>query len=617
MTTKILMTCLVGLSAAFPRAALAVDCSKAEDVLGLSLAATAAIPEVGGAAAASLTLFTTLLCDDLESLDNEDVLGLIRTELDQTAEDRALDTAQEAQQEIAVIAEVLGQFDGDLANLDDPTAIRVENSINGVIDRITDGIDDFKAALTRENNARSDYNISMAILLTNYNLALLQLHARIPGTNLTGVRADLGNIIEDVEAFRTESNRLRDIRRVVDLNFGEYTGALVRDGFSFGQRVRMTSVDFSSEQVTREDRFERVREVLSRRMRGFYEKLDVQDTRLALIEARARALLDDLFAPAAPSVAQTIPVLLVNASDRAEGNRCLANRKGRLRRGQLQAGATRMRNCDPLLSHHQWFLRDDGRIQASIADICLTAKSDGKVLIEACAATGAARLRQTWTRVGDRFRVEVDDVQTCLTPGLGGLNNDSVVARHIPCDEAVDHQRWWAFSPLQGGRPVQLPAIQESDVSAEGIEAFAAEMEEAVTSSGPCLFELSPSSKVQQGADIDVSPGCSRYSERFLWAHGADGLLRVLSHTAAALGTLPGATPSAVVLTGHRSPGAEAVAFDRTREPDGSSLFVRRVDGNILLRVGRLLFLDDSVVEDSDDSAFWQHFSGGRLAGNR
>ncbi|MEO0814213.1 MAG: ricin-type beta-trefoil lectin domain protein, partial [Myxococcota bacterium] len=324
-----------------------------------------------------------------------------------------------------------------------------------------------------------------------------------------------------------------------------------------------------------------------------------------------QALLEDPFAANGPRLAFSIPVLLANASNKADGNRCLANRKARLRNSQLQTGATRMRNCDPLLSHHQWLLRDDGLIQTTIADACLTAKPDKKVLIEACNSDDP---RQIWTRVGDRFRVEIDGVKTCLTPGKNGLNNDGVVARHIACDEVVDHQRWLAFSLLQSGRPVQIPVADAGVLSVEAAEELAEQVQEVITG-GQC---------VAAGSDRPSLTSCSRYKENQLWAHGEDGQLRCLEQDRgqAAIGTSPTTSSQLVFVEGTSSDefvaDAEAVAFDRTREADGSSIFVRRNNGDVLFAGAteqeRRLFVDSLLVDDGADFVFWQHFSGGKFA---
>lgn len=603
----------------------AADCAEGVDTsLGLAATISGLVPD-GGFVSAGFSIFQSMLCEATPQLTAEDVIDLIRDELDDQAIAEAEGHLELAGQNLHLLGLRLGggdpQFDGvRLESMDLAQAILLIVDLAAIRSDIRAAEIGFHTPLTARNN-RTRYDLSIAIILAHYNLTLAKLATAVSDGIIARTFAEnvANDILADVADYKEESNRLRGIS--IDI--------MERDNDSIGVRFMR-----SGRAMTPKRTFEcigcyaqgehpqqpalqnRLLAILKAETETLFAELDVQDDRLAVLESRAQALLDDpfSFAPLVTATGDT-PVLLKNAHPNAK-NRCLFNRAGHLDRdSNLKPGATRMRGCNPALSHQGWILEESGHVRSSIANLCLTAKPDKKVLTEECSDAQDVELddRQTWFRDGNTFRVEIDGQQTCLTPGKGGTNSPDIVARHIPCEDSILQQQWLAFSQLRNGRAPQLPGPSEELPTPEELEAIVDELN-ADADNALCLH-----------ASSELRP-CDRLDAEMLWAEDAQGRLQPFDLDSRPLSFHPEIDDLVSTDFGLSRPqqalqNVTELPLFRLQAPDGSSTFVRLDTGELLfpgVQESQAQIFTGPVVPDVegnlDNSVFWRHFNGGRFA---
>ncbi len=624
------MLSLVGATAVALSAspAEAAECSDgSRTALQLATIFSGLIPEVGAAASAGFAVSGMLLCDDGESLDEAAIVDLIREQISDDAANVAelhLPLITAKMLDIADVLEAAG--DTDLADLDVGTRnwLRTQISIvAGDLDAITTAL---VVPLSNPVNSRMSYDLGPALTFAHYRLALASLGAQIDGGNNADA-AEVESVLDHIEAYRVESDRLRGISlgdfspnpgivsiAALELPATVSNASFRRSGAGFSGTVAIT-ID---ETHTIEDMifaFDNPAEfALTQFTAQLFHELDAQDAELALLQARARALLDDPLADFASiaAVAET-PVMLKNIHPNAN-NRCLFNRVGYLDLdGELESGATRMRGCVPADSQQQWLLRDNGQIRSSIADLCLTAKADDKVLVEPC---NEVDVRQQWTRDGNRFAVEIAGKVTCLAPGIGGLNSPDVVARHMTCDDAVLQQQWLVYSTLRSGRPFQIGAASVAEVlDVDGLDALTDALLEE-TEGGLCL---------DASATLQA---CDRLDADLLWAEDAQGRLQPFDLDRRPLSSnpnLPDEVSTDFGLSEAELVDDNVVPFQFERFVAGPGFVTFAVQGTLELlfpgavEEGAGLFkgpvdTDESGAPVLIDDVSWRHFNGGRFA---
>lgn len=586
------------------QSAEAAECSEnASKILDLAATATGLIPQVGPVVSAGIAVSSTLVCEEGSPLDAGAVVGLIRDEFDENAH-RAMELAIPIVQGsmLTLTEELTYDYEGiDIETLDPDAADDLVSGIIALSNTIALGPEPvFFAAMTSRNNARITYDLGPAILLANFKLMLAQLATSLEQSSRTSshVTTRASEILTQIEAYRREANRLRGMHIEMERKPTSRTAVLKRSGTGVGiSRKETFSLGLSSElKQSIEDQL--TRDIEDNFILPLLDQLDDQDEHLALLEARALALLEDPFRSLGDvSVTAPTGVWLKNASVDAN-NRCLFNRKGFVTLDDtLQNGATRMRECDRLSSHQEWHLQDNGLIRSAIADLCLTATSDNSIVkIEPCDATEE---RQIWTRHGDQFRVEINNTERCLTPSNGGLNNGDQAAQHKPCDADDDRQQWLVYAPLRQGKPINLSSVDPSSLVLEDIRELAERADLCLTRSF---------------SDLDMRD-CSR-DNVVLWAHAADETLRSFLFLDSQRGVRPASSSD-------RKVGlfADPVPFSRSEADDGSVTFTNTVDGTLLfpgaVEDGADVFSDAPVTNaegELDDIMFWRHTNGGKFA---
>ena len=615
----------VALSASSAEAAECSDGSRT--ALELATIFSGVIPEVGTAASAGFALSGMLLCDDGQSLDEGEIVDLIREQASDDAADVAalhLPLVTAKMLDIADVLEAAG--DTDLAALDIGTRnwIRTQISIiGGDLDTITTAL---VVPLSNPVNSRMSYDLSPALTFAHYRLALASLGAQIDGATNTDA-AVVESVLEHIEAYRAESDRLRGISiGDVDPNPGIKSIADVvipatvshasfrRSGAGFGGTVAIKL----DETHTFEDivfAFDYPREfALHQHTAPLFRELDAQDAQLALLQSRAHAMVEDPFADFASVAAiPETPVMLKNIHPNSK-NRCLFNRVGYLDLdGELQSGATRMRGCVPADSQQQWLLRDNGQIRSSIAELCLTAKADNKVLVEPCSDVN---VRQLWTRDGNRFKVQIAGEVTCLAPGIGGLNSPDIVARHMTCDDAVLQQEWLMFSQLRSGRPFQVGAASVVELlDVDGLDALTDALQEEAEG-GLCL---------DSSATLRA---CDRLDADLLWAEDAQGRLQPFDLDRRPLSFNPNlpdevSTDFGLSEADLVNENVEPFYFERFEVGPGFVTFAVQGTNELLfpgaVEEGSGLFKGPVATDENGapvliEDVFWRHFNGGKLA---
>lgn len=614
----------VALSASPAKAAECSDGSRT--ALELATIFSGLVPEVGAAASAGFALSGMFLCDDGEPLDEAEIVDLIREQASDDAADVAelhLPLVTAKMLDIADVLEAAG--DTDLADLDIGTRnwIRTQISIiGGDLDTITAAL---VVPLSNPVNSRMSYDLGPALTFAHYRLALASLGAQIDGgTNADAAVVD--SVLEHIEAYRAESDRLRGISiGNLDPNPGNKSIADVQiPAIVSNASFRRSGAGFSGTVAITLDETHTLADIifafdhpgefaLHQYTAPLFRELDAQDAELALLQSRAHVLADDLFADFASIAAvPETPVMLKNIHPSSK-NRCLFNRVGYLGLdGDLQSGATRMRGCVPADSQQQWLLRDNGQIRSSIADLCLTAKANDKVLIEPCSDVN---VRQLWTRDGNRFTVEIAGKVTCLAPGIGDLNSPDIVARHMTCDDEVLQQEWLVFSPLRSGRPFQIGAASVvSLLDVDGLDALTDALQEEAEG-GLCL---------DSSATLRA---CDRLDADLLWAEDAQGRLQPFDLDRRPLSFNPNlpdevSTDFGLSEADLVNENVEPFHFERFEVGPGFVTFA--VLGTIELlfpgavEEGSGLFKGPVATDDSGEpvlteDVFWRHFNGGQL----
>jgi|GEM_PF-2747743 len=606
-------TAAVTLSATPARAA---ECSEtAETIVNVSATAVSFIPKVGDIASAGIGLGAALFCDENEPLNVQDVLNIVRDELDAftlaTVEGN-LEAASFAMETTAVQLEngeapFVGS-DADIAGAIFDRALSIKGDINLAEEP-------FSVQMRQVNNQRMSYDLSAALVLANYKLALVQLVTASSTSDSALLFADqvANEILADVPGYRLEADRLREMTAVKAGN-----GYILKRGGAqvFGQGGTRSGVE-------------------NHRIIPFLEELDAQDAQLALVEARALALLDDPFVDLStvPVPAPRAPIMLKSLSD---ANRCVQNVEGRFRHdGVLREGFTRQRDCVPTLSSQLWLLEDSGRIRSNHAPVCLTARDDSKgtVMVEECTGDeegNGVSENQVWTRRGDTFEVVIDGVTTCLQ----NPRDFGKTLRHKSCLSNDSHQvqQWHVYAPLKSGRPAQLPDVDPTTLSTLPFEDVVAISEGFGAGSNLCA---------SRGTFEMQLVECARYRRGVapqLWAQDAQGLLQSLDADSPTL-VLPVfddvENPDGPLLVGALTSNPPApgsgILFERNPEADGAVTLTREDDGNLLLPVptGFNFEIHPTVIPaffvvtgveqpdengDLPDDHFWQHFIGGKFA---
>jgi len=431
------------------QSAQAADCSDdAETILNLAETGSGFIPVVGDIASAGLSIFGALVCDEQQPLDTDAVVALVLTELDENAArifPRDLRRAQ--------------RFMGDLASdLQDAGAgVRFDNADAAFVDEILDtakGIEEeifdmerpFFGAMTSRNNARVLYDLGPALLLANYKLTLAQVAAGLSQDREVREFVDLiaSTIVADFAAYQEESDRVRGVEIVMvrksTLSRAELHRSGKKMGISFQEDYPIWLTEKHRKRFDEDARSDLEREFV----RPLQKSLNAQERRVAVVMARARALLEDPFVSLSSVEVPHKPVVFL---ENQATDRCLFHLGGHLRTDDtLRNGLTRTRVCDRLVSMQEWRLEDSGHIRSSSANLCLTALDD-RSLVETrpCDPNND---RQVWTRSGDQFQVTVGDTTTCLSTRPGASFRPDIAMRHLACDPDDSRQDWRVF----GGR---------------------------------------------------------------------------------------------------------------------------------------------------------------------
>ncbi|MCY1008564.1 hypothetical protein OV079_23985 [Nannocystis pusilla] len=360
---------------AAPSAQAAPCSSGVESGLELATIFSSIIPNGGTFAAAGFSLIGMLACDGAEPLTGKEVLEIVRLENQTVALDQAensVDTANKALIRLGEDLQGAAYADQPLNSLDVKEADVLRVRIEGIYFFIREAENDVLAALTKPINSRMSYTLTPVLMLAHQKIALAQLFASLgPNANLALDIAE--EVLEDIAAYRAESDRLRGIS-IASYHFNRYNGELSefrleRSGAAFGPKRKFVCDDprcLDLDLPEAAQAFHASMQAIGEIAGPLFRQLDAQDAQLALLEARARSILADPFASVdTVAAAPETPVMLENAHPNAE-DRCLFNRVGYLDLdGELQSGATRMRGCAPASSHEQWILRANGHVRAA------------------------------------------------------------------------------------------------------------------------------------------------------------------------------------------------------------------------------------------------------------
>lgn len=617
MNTKMTSACL-GLAAAAcvaltAQTAQAADCSdEASTFLDLAGATSGLIPTAGSVASAGFSILGTLVCEDETPISEEAVVGLIRNELD----GQALTTAG---RNIHRITGDMEAFARDLSLVDpsirfespDPTFVgETIEEIEAIEGDIFDAESDFFGPFSTTNNARTSYDLRAAILLANYKLTLAQLRTSLVQD---GDTAEFNfrvaeRILLDFEEFRAEADRLRGMELVTVRKATRSRVEIYRSGRPIGVSEQ-DDYPFYTTDKYRDDIEERLRDKLRYDVViPLLDQLDAQEQALLAVEARAQAMFEDPFVSLSTvEVPSYRGVFLRSVADGAR-NRCLFNDGGRVTLDangaidRLQDGKSRTRQCDARESMQQWRLLDNGNIQSSVGDLCLTAQDYKSVVeVQPCEPDNE---RQVWTRHGDQLRVEVDGTTTCMMTSPDGANRGDREIRHFACNENDGRQRWLVFSQLRHGRPVDLSSIDP--------QAFASlEDFQTLARSGP---DLCPQEFASGAFALEV---CTRNSAAF-WAHDTAGRLHKFSFGSSVetRAIHPSEIDTRIAVSDQGG-----LAFTREESRNGAVTFTV-VDDERMLFPGAserfaVMFLDAPLADENgelDELMYWQHFNGGKFA---
>ncbi len=583
-----------------------------------------AVGGVPSAASAGFALAGMLACDDGEPLDEQAIVDRIREEISDQAADVAgerLPFATARMRDLAADLQDLGDI--DLASIDSTTRDNLRQDIADIEGHLDIIVSALVVPLRTPVNSRTSYDLSDALTFAHYQLALARLGAQLDG----GTDADetvVDNVLSNIEDYQVESDRLRGIS--VGATNASLNIILIPQLQTLGTATFRRSGENSAKEVAITVDETTVLEDLALALLDFeqfaliqhaaslFGQLDAQNAQLSLLRSRALALDVDPFSDFASvvSVPET-SVMLKNIHPQAN-NRCLFNRVGyRDLEGELKNGATRTRECVPADSQQQWILEDNGQIRSAIADLCLTAKADNKVLIEPC---NDLSVRQLWTRDGNRFKVDINGVVTCLAPGIGGINSGDIVARHMTCDDTVPQQEWLVFSQLRSGSLPQIGAASVSTLlDVEGVTALANTLEEEA-SGGLCL-----------DSSATLRP-CDRLDSDLLWAQDAQGRLQPFDLDKRPLSfnpELPDEISTDFGLTEAELIDAVVTPlfFERFEVGPGFVTFALAGTNDLLFpgafEEGSELFVDVVPTDENGapilfEDVFWRHFNGGKFA---
>lgn len=584
---------------------------KFSSILQITGALSSVLPAVGPVASAGADLSNLLLCLE-DPLDRDQVINLIRDELDANAVSQTESAIDKFAGDLAILRDDL---ESDYTNIDfdslsDTDRKIIRESIDRILGDIALAEGPFLAAFTTPNNLRKQYDLTLPLLLANYKLALLHLLRSIEPDPDLRIKVATDKILKDFTAYRQESDRLSDFNyrittritslgHVADLK-------ITRAGQTFFTGSYGCDSIFDNNCGEKDDSIEKAKRAAYQEISKQLNRLDLQnETHVALLKAKIQALRADPLADLSSVPLQVeVPVMLVNTHPNA-ANRCAFRSGGGINfnTGELREGTTRLRGCDPLINLQKVYLQDNGQIRSAIANLCFeSVSSENKVYFLKCDDPKAVRPEQQWERDGNRFKVKFKGQTRCLSPRPDNISSLDQTFRHVTCTDS-SAQEWYVFSPLQ------------NKATPDGAVAITPNSEDFGVKANPTLCLEFGKFNSAVGFREPALATCDRYRREALWAQDALDVFRPLLTPRQVLGGRFQGAP--LVLKDESASGGEYI---RNEIGDGTVTFLlKKGSGRFLFPDGA--YIDSLVYADiapSDgfgqptDVVFWKHFNGGK-----
>ena len=629
-------------------------CSGNTDLILNSSAAVAAITPIPGSkyASAALKLGALFSCKEngeVQALQIADVIDLIRDELDEQAFNTAKDDLNEIERRLrklyrdlagngetidGVPTDIYDFKNAIIGSLTQEQMAFIRDEVNEIVALIDDTETDLSDRLVTPNNSRIEYNLSVALLLANYRIALFNLLRDAESvenyTDLvnTSLKKWLGSGTEVgiLNGYKNESDRLSDI--LITSSSDSATHKVWADARlkRAGKTLKYYREECDPELAPGFDSSSCKESILkssveyraTQDLKAILAKLDLQeDTHLALVQAKAEALRNNPYANLEEVAPKNMPLVeFVNAHPNAK-NRCIFVKGGGVNpiSGSIVQAATRLRSCDSVLNRQHFTLEDTGQIRSAIGDLCLEASnSESKVFLRKCSSS----VKQVWERDGNRFQVQYGGQTHCLSPRPDHISKTDETLRHVACSSKVE-QQWYVFSPLQNkALPAGVEPITAYSHDPETGELVVNEYFGVKADPHYCLGMGTYNSDI--GRQEPALEACDRYNSKVQWAQDELGQFRPLSNPTQ---VIAGVGPYKPLILADESEVGIGPRYDRNDIGNGAVTFQRKSDSTRFLHSetaeeGAYVFSNDNIIfdinGDPSDVAQWKHFNDGKWA---
>ncbi len=600
---------------------------KVSTILQASSIMASFLPKYGDVSSAGLALSDLFICDDgdgSEELDVSKVVELIRTELDENTyaiTELEVKGIASDMKNLAFEMEEIGddQPGANFEELDDSSKSYLRGIIYPIIGRIDEVENQFNVVLTKPNNARFEYDMSLPIVMANYRLGLIAIYEALQGRDTLG--SEYGEKInENFPGYLKESNRLRDVQvEIADTSKGDtirYDVEIHRTGTVLYEDAAECTKNTSGcgyngmKRAAEEMAFIEVTKML--------HVLDLQEeTLISLLLAKAKILEEGGYTSDFDYITLNEPdtrVMIKNGHPDA-ADMCVFMWAGGIDPldESLENAATRLHKCRPYEGRQQFFFEDNGQIRSTVANLCLQAvDTDNKALFRECKDdedTSVDLSDQQWLRKGDKLQVKFEGNTRCLStrPGEAGANDESF--RHVPCEDTKALQ-WFVYSPL------------ENKELSGGVAPIASDSEDFGVITDPKLCAALGDDAPFYSDDRYVHLAtCERYDVEQLWAQDGSGKLRLFTTPDMVIAGMTQGEP--LITKSEENTGDGAIYEPDDSNEKGVAFLLKKGSGRYLFaessQENAFLLSTEPPVDFSantsgvfEDRVYWEHFDGGK-----